>query len=80
MCPNCVIEIPVITEQPVRISDNTALDNPQVPNEVPVIAVEDTNTAENLNSNDFGLNDDTSQVNLLAKNKPTFEVHVDTVA
>ena len=79
MCPKCVIEVPVITEQPVSSSDNIVLDNLQAPNEVPVIVVEGINidTAENLNSNDSGLNDDTSQVNLLTKNKVNPEVHVD---
>ena len=82
MCPNCVIEIPAIIEQPVSTSDNIALDHPQAPNEVPVIAVEGINidTAENLNPNDSGLDDGASQVNLLTKNKLNFEVHVDTIA
>lgn len=76
MCPNCVIEIPVLTEQPVNSSESTALNNPQAPNEVPI----NIDPGENLNSNDSGLSDGTSQVNLLTKNKVNFEVHVDTVA
>ena len=80
MCPNCVVEIPVITEQPVSsTSDNRALNNPQAPNEVTVERI-NTAAAENLNLNDSGLSDDTSQVNLLTKNTLNFEVHIDTVA
>ena len=73
MCPNCVIELPVVTKQPV--------DNPQAPNKVPAITVDriTTDANENLNTNDSELNDGgTSEVNLLPINSQNIEVHIET--
>ena len=82
MCRNCVLEAPVITEQPVSTSDNKTLDNPQGPNEVPVKTF-DMDANKNLNPSDSqsGLSDGTSQINLLTRDKTVdVEIHVETVA
>lgn len=83
VCSNCVIELPVVSEQLVSTGINEAADSSsQAFKETPaVITVEGITVdgTENLNSEIIS-SDGTSQVNLLPKNKINAEVHLETCA
>jgi len=71
MCPKCVVELPVIITKPTSTTtDDNALSNPQLP----AITVDSCTTNVTNNS---GLGDNTSQVNLLPNTEINIEVHVD---
>ena len=82
VCSNCVIELPVVSEQLVSTGINEAADSPQAFKEAPVVVTVEGITidgTENLNSEIIS-SDGTSQVNLLPKNKINAEVHLETCA